>query len=105
MAFSVANFMTDERAHRRQMAFVLQNILRGNIGLTKDITAQDGATQTTVNFELIGPRSMICLMPLSANAAAIQNQCWWSSISRGTAVLNHPNSANTDQNFRILVME
>ena len=85
---------------------VVNNIMRGKINATLDVTLTPSAASTTVSDARIGGSCGIYLMPLSANAAAeIGNgTIWWSAPSNQTVTLNHANNAQADRTFRLLII-
>ena len=85
---------------------VVNNIMRGKINATLDVTLTVSAASTTVNDARIGGNCGIYLMPLSANAAAeIGNgTIWWGTAGSQTVTLNHANNAQADRTFRLLLI-
>ena len=85
---------------------VVNNIMRGKINATLDVTLTPSAASTTVSDARIGGSCGIYLMPLSANAAAeIGNgTIWWSAPGNQTVTLNHANNAQADRTFRLLII-
>ena len=85
---------------------VVNNIMRGKINATLDVTLTVSAASTTVSDARIGGSCGIYLMPLSANAAAeIGNgTIWWSAPGNQTVTLNHANNAQADRTFRLLII-
>jgi hypothetical protein len=85
---------------------VVNNIMRGKINATLDVTLTVSAASTMVSDARIGGSCGIYLMPLSANAAAeIGNgTIWWSAPGNQTVTLNHANNAQADRIFRLLII-
>ena len=85
---------------------VVNNLLRGKLNATRDVTLNASAATTIVNDPRIGGTSSIQLMALSANAAAeIGNgTIWWNAPGDQTVTLNHANNALTDRNFRLTIL-
>jgi hypothetical protein len=85
---------------------VVNNIMRGKINATLDVTLTPSAATTTVSDARIGGSCGIYLMPLSANAAAeIGNgTIWWGTPGNQTVTLNHANNAQADRTFRLLII-
>ena len=85
---------------------VVNNIMRGKINATLDVTLTVSAASTTVSDARIGGSCGIYLMPLSANATAeIGNgTIWWSTPGYQTVTLNHANNAQADRTFRLLII-
>src|SRR5262249_6621784 len=85
---------------------VVNNLLRGKLNATLDVTLNVGSTNTVINDPRIGGSSAICLMPLTANAAAeIGNgTIWWSAEGDQTATLSHASNAQADRTFRLTII-
>ncbi len=85
---------------------VVNNLLRGKLNATLDLTLTAGAGSTIVKDPRIGGSSSIQLMALSANAAAeIGNgSIWWGTPGNQTVTLNHANNAQSDRNFRLTII-
>jgi hypothetical protein len=85
---------------------LVNNIMRGKINATLDVTLTVSTASTTVSDARIGGSCGIYLMPLSANAAAeIGNgTVWWGIPGNQTVTLNHANNAQADRTFRLLII-
>ena len=85
---------------------VVNNIMRGKINATLDVTLAVSTASTTVSDARIGGSCGIYLMPLSANAAAeIGNgTIWWGPPGSQTVTLNHASNAQADRSFRLLII-
>jgi hypothetical protein len=85
---------------------VVNNIMRGKINATLDVTLTPSAATTTVSDARIGGGCGIYLMPLSANAAAEigAGTIWWGAPGNQTVTLNHASNAQTDRTFRLLII-
>ena len=85
---------------------VVNNLLRGKLNATRDVTLTANATSTIVNDPRIGGTSSIQLMALSANAAAeIGNgTIWWGAPGDQTVTLNHANNAQSDRTYRLTII-
>ena len=85
---------------------IVNNIMRGKINATLDVTLIVSAPSTTVSDARIGGSCGIYLMPLSANAAAeIGNgTIWWGPPGSQTVTLNHASNAQADRSFRLLII-
>jgi len=88
---------------RRIVDVVNRNTL-GKVNATIPITLVSGASQTTVIDARISVHSALPLTPLTADAAAIVASVYVSSQQSGMATFTHTNTANTDQNFRLLII-
>lgn len=99
----VAPLLADEKAHRRQIASVLNNALRGRLNVTGTVTLTAGATSTTVTDDRITFQSYVDFMPQTANAATAKANIWVEPAD-GSFVIHHASSANTDQTFTWAVL-
>lgn len=90
----------------RRIVDVLNNVLKGKMNVTLDVTLATGADTTTVTDARISASSALLLMPLTANAAAehAAGTAYVSSQKAGQAVLAHANNAQADRTFRILIL-
>lgn len=92
-------------ADLRTVSEVVNNLLRGKTNNTGEVTlAASSATSTTLNNALIGPGSVIVLMPTTANAAAWMNVVYVSARSNGSATLTHSANTATDRTFGFAVI-
>ena len=89
-----------------QLRDVVNNLLRGKLNATIDVTLAANAASTTVRDPRIGGGSGIYLGPLSASAAAEIGACtvYVSALAAETATIAHANTAQTDRSFRLLVI-
>ena len=101
---SVPDFLPNEKEHRKQIAVRLNEVSQGKINCTIDLTLRNGQTTTTLTDARIYATSIIHAAALTANAAAIQASIWYSAQIKGSCTVNHSSTANTDQNFRFLVL-
>ncbi len=85
---------------------VVNNLLRGKLNATRDVTLTANAATTIVNDPRIGGTSSLQLMALSANAAAeIGNgTIWWNTPGDQSVTLNHANNAQIDRSFRLIII-
>lgn len=94
----------DTKAHARQCAITINNVMDGKINSTGDITLTASATSTTLSDARIGANSVILFMPRSANARTALNTLYVSARVSGSATLNHASSSNTDQNLSYVII-
>ncbi len=80
------------------------NLLVGKANCTLDKTLNPNAVTTTLTDVRIHPGCVIDFMALTANAATAKAGIWVSAIGKGTAIIHHASSANTDQNFRVSIV-
>lgn len=91
----------------RQLAELVNNMLRGKINAVLQITLTAGAGSTIIKDARIGAYSVLLLEPLTAHAAAALYGSPYvleSSKSIGQVTLNHVNDANTDKTFNLLII-
>ena len=103
---SLISFFQQIVGYLGRLREVVNNLLRGKLNATLDVTLSASAAATIVNDPRIGGASSLQLMALSANAAAeIGNgTIWWSAPGDQTVTLNHANNAQTDRNFRLTII-
>ena len=96
----------NEREHRRKLAESLNRALAGKLNATLDVTLAANQAATAVTDARLSASSFLGFCPLTANAAAeIGNGTLYvSAQGKGTATLAHANTAQTDRNFRLLVI-
>ncbi len=99
-------FLQQVAGYLARLREVVNNLLRGKLNVTRDVTLTANAATTIVNDPRIGGTSSIQLMALSANAAAeIGNgMIWWSAPGDQTVTLNHANNAQTDRTYRLTII-
>lgn len=100
----VVPFDTDEAAHRRQLALVANNLLRGKSNNTGTLTLTAAAATTTLTDSRIGATSVVLLMPTTANAAAAIATTYFTAFVKGSCTVNHANNAQVDKTFRYAVI-
>jgi hypothetical protein len=100
----VPEMEANEREHRRKIARAVNNILSGRVNATVEVTLRASQTTTTLTDPRISATSFIDFMPLTANALTAKANLRVSAQQSGEATLTHASSANTDQQFRVLVI-
>lgn len=100
----VSPFDDDEKRHRRQLAIVVNNVLSGKMNNTGTLTIAANAATTTLTDSRIGARSVVLLMPTTANAAAALVNIYFSAFGDGSCTVNHANNAQADRTFRYAVV-
>ena len=99
----VAPWIKDESQHRRDMARTINALLIGKLNVTQDVTLTPSATSTTIIDARIGvTTAVIAAMPLTANAVAAANSCWFDIPLSGKVVVHHASSAAADQKIRFV---
>ena len=100
----VPTYDEDEERHRRQIAVVLNNVLRGKTNNTSTVTLTANSATTTLTDERIGATSTILLHATTANAAAALGGVYFSAFADGSCTVNHANDAQNDKTFRYAVV-
>ena len=97
---------TDEgrRQYIELIARIVNAILEGKINSVIDVTLDANSATTSVSDRRLGPDSFIGFMPRSTNAAAALGGLYVSAQGKHTATLTHANDANTDKNFRLVII-
>jgi hypothetical protein len=83
---------------------VLAKARQGKMNVTLSVTLATGATSTTVTDVRISATCGLVLVPITADAVAIQGSVYVSSQKSGSAVLTHSSTANTDCNFIMVIV-
>jgi len=86
----------------REVAEVVNNAVNGKTNNTGSITLTASSTTTTIADERLGFDSVILLSPLTSNAAA--QSPYVSSKLKGSVVITHASSSNTDLNFDYIIV-
>jgi hypothetical protein len=85
---------------------VANNLLRGKLNATLDVTLKANAGTTTVTDPRIGGTSCILPCPLSIDAATElgNGTMWFAAPGDQSVVINHANNPQADRNFRLLII-
>jgi hypothetical protein len=94
----------DVKAHTRQCAFTINNIMDGKLNSTGDITLTASATTTTLTDARIGSNSVVLFMPQTANARTALNSLYVTARGDGSCTINHPSSTDTDQDLSYVII-
>ncbi len=100
----VPTYLEDEKEHRRLMAVVINNILKGKMLPTGVLTLTANVASTTLTDSAIGPNSQIDLMSTTANAAAALSSLYFTARTDGSCTVNHANNAQVDRTFNYTVI-
>lgn len=92
-----------EGATSREIAFVVNQLLLGQINSVGEVTLEAGQSSTTLERPYIGANSIILLMPGTANAAAEQANIWITCQS-GSGTIRHSNNSQTDRTFNFAIV-
>jgi len=105
---AVQEVMANEKEHRRQIAWTVNQIQSGRMRATLDFTLTANQSSSTVIDSRIGYYSAIRWMPLTARAAAEAATGNMSipqaTLLKGSAVINHTNATTTDRTFRLVII-
>src|SRR5262249_41922447 len=80
----------------RQHADVINNMLRGKLNCTLNVTLDANATTTTVIDPRISATSCLLFSPLTSNALTVYASLYASEQTTGSATLTHSSSAAND---------
>ena len=81
-----------------RFATALNQVLRGGIAATLEVTLVPGDTTSVFQDSRIGRYTFIGLMPVTANAVAALPSIWIEP-TKGGATIHHASSSFTDQTF------
>jgi hypothetical protein len=97
----------DEKIHRRRMSEAFKGVYQGKINVTLDVTLAPSTASTTIQDSRISPFSAISpAMALTANGAAALASLYipLATITKGQAVIQHANNAQTDRVIRFVIL-
>jgi hypothetical protein len=86
-----------------RFASAINQILRGGLSATIEVTLAASATTSVFSDSRIGPYTSVLLMPMTAHAADVLPSCWVETTAGG-ATVHHGNSTYTDQTFTALLI-
>jgi hypothetical protein len=78
---------------------IVNNILRGKLNCTGEITLTASSATTTLTDARITAASYIDFMPTTANAANAKTTLYVSARTTGEATLTHASDPTTDRTF------
>lgn len=89
----------------RQIADVVNNIMRGKQNNTAEVTLANSATSTVVTNYVVGPKSVIIFMPITSDAATEQaaGGFYVSAQQNNQFTITH-SSTTTTRTFRYVVV-
>ena len=99
---SYRNFpnITPNEPWSRIAATILQWVRNGKLNCCGEVTLTANAATTTLTDALIGPDSVISLMPMHADSAGELATLYFSVPTTKSVVINHANNASTNRLFR-----
>ncbi len=91
---------------KRQVAAVVNRFNLGKLNCAGSVTLAAGQTTTSVQDPRAASGSFVGFMPLTADAAAelAGGTMYVSSRARGSFVITHVNSAQTDRDFAYVII-
>lgn len=113
---AVPEYLADDKDHRRKIAQALNQVMRGKINATLDVTLSANSATTIIKDARLGYYSAIApVMALSASAAtALAAGIWFDPTSfkpRSADTLqppqitaHHNNTADADKTVRFLII-
>ena len=84
----------------KEVALVVNNIFRGKIQCTGQVTLTASATSTVVYNENCSEFSVVHLSPLTANASIHYKDTYVNAYTDGQFTITHPSKIHTDMTFR-----
>lgn len=84
----------------KEVAIVVNNIFKGKIQCTGQVTLTANTTTTTVSNPNCSEYSVAHLSPLTANASSVFTSTYVSAYTEGQFTITHTNLASTDRTFR-----
>mgnify|MGYP001561535227 CR=1 FL=1 len=90
----------------RRIVDIVNRSLSGKLNVTLSVTLTANATSTTIKDARIGAFSALLFTPLTANASAEQGAggLYVSAQQTGQATITHASNAQTDRQFRIVIL-
>lgn len=92
-----------DREFLKHLVGIVNNIMRGKTNNRGEVTLTASATSTTVTDPNVGASSTIVLSPLTANAAGALSTTYITA-GNGSFEITHANNAQTDRDFRYVVV-
>lgn len=94
------NLSTD---YLRLLKLAVNSAMRGKINAGGELTLDAGAASTVKADNRCLASSIILLMPITANAAAALAGVYITTVA-GSFTINHANNAQTDRNFKYVII-
>lgn len=88
----------------KEVALVVNNIFKGKIQCTGQVTLATSATSTVVYNENCSEFSVVLLSPLTASASGVFTSTYVSAYTDGQFTITHNNAAHTDMTFRYTLL-
>ena len=88
----------------RLVSEVVNNAMNGKTNNSGTFTLATSVTETTVNNERAGFDSVILLSPRTVNAAAESDYTYIKTKAKGSFVVGHRNTSNTDVTYDYIIV-
>lgn len=95
---------TDERKHRRQIAGVVNELLKGKTNNTASVTLAVSATTTTFTNSLLSIQSVLLFAPRTPAAVTAAPSLYTSTKTNGVFTLTHASNASATQTFDVVII-
>lgn len=103
MSFRGFPNITPNEPWSRTAAAILQWVRNGKLNNGGQFTLDANVTSTTLTDTLIGPDSVIALMPMHVDASGALAGLYFSTPTTGSVTVNHANTASVNKTFRYTV--
>lgn len=98
----------DPDTHRRQLAESINNVQKGKLNNTGEVTLTANAATSTLTDPRLTVFSVVTFDPMTANAATelygATMYCLTANRNNGTWTITHANNAQTDRQFRYTIL-
>ena len=88
----------------RAVAEVVNNAMNGKTNNSGTFTLATSVTQTTISNERAGFDSIIVLSSRTANAAAESDHTYIKTKAKGSFIIGHRNTSNTDVTYDYIIV-
>lgn len=104
--------MPNEKEHRRQLAFATNQIMRGKVNATADVTLNASATATIFQDQRLGYYSAVtpAMAMTASGATALSSGIWFDTFTPGSGktapsiTIHHASNSASDQKIRFLII-
>tara|TARA_B110000208_G_scaffold181249_1_gene231779 strand:- start:344 stop:649 length:306 start_codon:yes stop_codon:yes gene_type:complete len=88
----------------RDVAEIVNNAMNGKTNNSGTFTLAISVTETTVSNERAGFDSVIVLSPTTENAAAEADHTYIKTKAKGSFIIGHRNTSNTDVTYDYIIV-
>lgn len=99
---SVQESMEDTKQHVREIARVVNSLVRGQDGSSMSVTLTPSAATTSIIDSRISLQTCVSMMPTTADAAAALATTY-ITCAAGVATINHANNTQSDRTFTVSI--